>query len=59
MVSCGFPLQISQVAFLLQKKKRKGLTVIGDDFYSIVLPNANASFGSYERERLRDGRTYE
>ena len=42
------------------KKKRERLTVIGDDFYSIVLPNANASFGRVIRERgLRDGKTYE
>lgn len=33
------------------KKGREGLTVIGDDFYSIVLPNANASFGRIMRGR--------
>ena len=34
-----------------KKREREGLTVIGDDFYSIVLPNANASFGRIMRGR--------
>jgi hypothetical protein len=32
------------VSRVLAVEKKAELTVIGDDFHSIVLPNANASF---------------
>jgi len=50
MVSCGFPLRGSESCFC-GEERREELTVIGDDFYSIVLPNANASFGRVIRGR--------